>query len=100
MTDWLKYWNKIDTKLNRKLKWWCFWLNFCHFIITTAIRDLNEDLEERSEKRKYQRIFDNYDRRQPRVSIKSLTRGKTGRWSEGWRDHFFSKKEERPRRWK
>jgi len=56
-------------------------------MITTMIRDLNEDLEDRSEERKYQ-IFDNYDRRQPRVSIKSLTRGKTGRWSEGWRDHF------------
>lgn len=43
-----------------------------------VIRDLY-GLEKRSEKRKYQRIFDNYDRRQPRVSIKSLTRGKTGR---------------------
>lgn len=44
-----------------------------------VIRDLYKGLEKRCEKRKYQRIFDNYDRRQPRVSIKSLTRGKTGR---------------------
>lgn len=57
-------------------------------MLMTAIRDLNEGLEKRSEKRKYRRIFDNYDRRQPRVSIKNLTRGKTGRWSEGWRDYF------------
>lgn len=52
------------------------------------ICDLNEGLEESSEKRKNQRIFGNYNRRQPCISIKSLTRGKTGRWSEGWRDHF------------
>lgn len=71
-------------------------MSVLNFVIRIDDSQIKWKLRREYEKRKYRLQSSIITIEDNRVSIKSLTRGKTGRWSEGWRDRFSIAKEERP----